>query len=297
MSINQIFSYTALLMTIFPPLLYLFLIHPQIVMNIGLLLFNVHKIFCKRRKKNILLITDFDSFNDYITVNLLVKMYNNGKVNIAGIVVNDNGEYEKTIQLRKYLRSLKVRDFNVPLAASLEDSVNEDKYKIISEEYGIDLWDGHQMLSDLQKDKPLSIVATGNVKSLVTILEKDVLSDEILTNEHEIFIYEKIDLRRKVDENKDRLYILGYRKFSFILFDDKIMDHLYLNDKNGYNVFGEIDKHKKAPLFVFLDGCNMLLSMLHEELFNVREFQNGKMLFYKRNTQKKIIDKLDNYFV
>ena len=143
MKIERIFNNFMMGLLFVPSLMYMF--GPLQGVNIYLLMCNMYRTNQQYHKKNILLITDFEeNVDDYMSVNLLASLYKQDKINVSGIVVNDE-TYEKPIRLRKYLRKLGIKDNQISISVSkenddcLDDSYQEELERIY--DYNIDLWD------------------------------------------------------------------------------------------------------------------------------------------------------------
>jgi hypothetical protein len=280
MTIKTIFNNFITGMLFVPAFMYIF--GPFQGINLFLLICNLYKTYNVYGKKNILLITDFEeNVNDYMLINLLVSLYKQKSINVSGIIINDDKTYEKAIRLRKYLRNLDIKDNEINISVSKDDTdSNEELENNLDHIYdsNIDLWDGYEMLLDCEKSQDLSIVCSADIKSL----RKAVDNSECLDNISNIYIFNNITLKKELfcykviktsdRKNEDLRYIgneansnkLPNNKFSVFCEIDTV-GKVCLTNKDCLSV--TMSNYIDVPDFAFIDGPLLLLYTVNPEVF------------------------------
>lgn len=307
MKIERIFNNFMTGLLFIPSFMYMF--GPLYGINIYLLICNLYKMHYLYCKKNILLITDFEeTVNDYMLVNLLVSLYKQDKIEVSGIIVNDETN-EKAIKLRKYLRKLGIKDNEISISVSKkkDECFNELDEKELENlyNYNIDLWDGYKMILDCEKSNNLSILCCGNIKSL----KKAVDNSNELPNISNVYIYNNVTLEKSFfsyivkktsnHKNEDLAYIANETNSKklpnntfrvFCQMDTASKVDLTNSDYLSVSMQNHID----VPDFAFIDNSLLLLYTVHPELFDTVTWKDSAIRC-KNNSIKMIKNKLFKY--
>ena len=246
---------------------------------------NIYRMFFKERRE-IILITDFNDINDYLTLNLLVKQKIDDNVIFREIIVNKS--FDKAKDVRKYLRYLGIKDCDISISIDDGNTFNPNLYS----KYHIEAWEGSEAIANLRNDN-LHIITTSDLNVLNKVVDSPVYKKNISN----IYVF----------------YGLGFNEGHLTEFTNISCNLETLFEKTcettKFTIFSEIDLSRNMNLddmFIvnrlkmFTDGYFSFLYhpltvtyLFRPHLFLKRDYENHKVITYKDNTKNEILRWID----
>lgn len=292
MKLLTFFNITCLLMTIYPWAI--FFLGPVLSLQFIFMLYQTYQIYYKKQTKNVIFITDFEeNINDYLAIELLVKMQKLKLIKVLDIVVN--GDNIKAQQLRLFLKDLGTNDVDFPI------TLNEvkDSYDISElDSYYIDQCNASEMIEQIcSENKKVSIIGAGDLSSLVTASRNSELKSL-----SEIYVMDNIGIvgnrATRLSSNTDNNFMILFNnlqnKTFFKTVSTDISRHINISDKSLISL--HYSKDLVLPYFQYINEPLLMLSMFNDDLFDSRNY--GKYILYMYdNNKNKIINKIEEYLI
>ena len=218
--------------------------------------------------KNVIWITDYDNFNEELSLKVLKGLMKNKVINLKAVIVNDE---EAALKVRKDLGNKKIQ-----IAISNKKKLSSNNLQK-QHESNIDIIPGYLLINNILVDNFCTIICTGDITPLHYIIESKT-NLAYLNNIDRIYIAQDVEVINKRlypntnDFRVKKVFEALQDWIPFVIMGKYALNQMIITDKDLE------EKLKDVPFSTFIYNPALIVSLTRPDLFKGKFVNMHKLI-------------------